>query len=71
MRDAIAAGIASRDGLPSYSEDIFLTDGAAAPVLFSLIIIHIVFFFLDNDATFFLSLVTVGPLDSITHIKLF
>uniref|UniRef100_A0A0E0M781 Alanine aminotransferase 2 n=1 Tax=Oryza punctata TaxID=4537 RepID=A0A0E0M781_ORYPU len=32
LRDAIAAGIASRDGLPSYSEDIFLTDGAAAPV---------------------------------------
>ncbi|KAL5225370.1 hypothetical protein ABZP36_012009 [Zizania latifolia] len=32
LRDAIADGIASRDGLPSYAEDIFLTDGAAAPV---------------------------------------
>ncbi|KAG8044485.1 hypothetical protein GUJ93_ZPchr0493g2960 [Zizania palustris] len=32
LRDAIADGIASRDGLPSYADDIFLTDGAAAPV---------------------------------------
>lgn len=32
LRNAIATGIASRDGFPCYKEDIFLTDGAAPPV---------------------------------------
>ncbi|KAJ6816652.1 alanine aminotransferase 2-like [Iris pallida] len=32
LRDAIAAGIAARDGYPSNSDDIFLTDGASPAV---------------------------------------
>jgi len=32
LRDAIAAGIAERDGFPSNSEDLFLTDGASPAV---------------------------------------
>lgn len=32
LRDAIAAGIAERDGFPSNSEDLFLTDGASPGV---------------------------------------
>ncbi|VAI13283.1 unnamed protein product [Triticum turgidum subsp. durum] len=32
LRNAIAAGIATRDAFPCNAEDIFLTDGAAAPV---------------------------------------
>eukprot|EP01018_Ginkgo_biloba_P027968 Gb_05251 [translate_table: standard] len=32
LRDAVAAGIAARDGFPANSEDIFLTDGASPGV---------------------------------------
>ncbi|XP_044985470.1 alanine aminotransferase 2-like isoform X1 [Hordeum vulgare subsp. vulgare] len=32
LRNAIAAGIATRDAFPCNAEDIFLTDGASAPV---------------------------------------
>jgi alanine transaminase len=32
LRDAIAAGIASRDGFPANGDDIFLTDGATPAV---------------------------------------
>ena len=33
LRDAIAAGIAARDGFPANADDIFLTDGASPAVL--------------------------------------
>lgn len=33
LRDAVAAGIAFRDGFPCNAADIFLTDGSAPPVL--------------------------------------
>jgi aspartate/methionine/tyrosine aminotransferase len=32
LRDAIAAGIAARDGFPANADDIFLTDGASPGV---------------------------------------
>lgn len=32
LRDAIAAGIAIRDGFPANADDIFLTDGASPGV---------------------------------------
>jgi alanine transaminase len=32
LRDAIAAGITSRDGFPANADDIFLTDGASPGV---------------------------------------
>lgn len=32
LRDAIAAGIAARDGFPANTEDIYLTDGASPAV---------------------------------------
>lgn len=32
LRDAIAAGIAARDGFPANPEDIYLTDGASPAV---------------------------------------
>jgi alanine transaminase len=32
LRDAIAAGIAARDGFPANADDIFITDGASPGV---------------------------------------
>jgi alanine transaminase len=32
LRDAIAAGITSRDGFPANADDIFITDGASPGV---------------------------------------
>lgn len=34
LREAIAVGIAERDGFPANADDIFLTDGASPAVTF-------------------------------------
>lgn len=51
MRDAIAAGIAERDGFPVNPDDIFLTDGAS-PAVFSCNFFHSALFIIIADFFF-------------------
>jgi alanine transaminase len=47
LRDAIAAGIAARDGFPANADDIFLTDGAtpAVNLIYLITLLNILFIF--------------------------